>query len=730
MKKRLVAICLILTLALSLCACEKENKYTDGTLVGGTLSGEGGARLFSPEVISLPEGMTVRHAVKVGAYIVLCAARENQEEGYKVFKLSIDNNMAEEVQGLTLESIVSVSSNNDYVANIVARTAEGAYQQYFIYPDEPSGSDYKQAQLEIPPELEEETIVSIILPPFIGSTIYETADNVYCCYDSGILAAFGPYSGNKKVLPSGEDICIISSNGEETTVQIVGQKQRSSMAAVVEKDRYKLTGSYTLCFGSNNLDEIYGWSNSDPNILYNINYQKDNKNAYANVFSSGCSLSSFIELGDSKFFAATNKGQPAIWTANKSDELKVITLATCSGEDMIVDRLLSKAVIDFNNASTDYRIDVIDYAAYNSGADPSGGYNKLNAEIAAGKAPDIYDLWSLSSVNYATKGLVEDLKPWFDADPDIDYGDLTPSVTAALEKNGCLYELVPSFSVATVFTTAERFGEAKHMSMAEFLDKADRLGAAKMFGSDMTQEDFISKLLAYAGTEYYDFDSASCNFNTPEFVRMLNFIAQLPKEEDKTTSKWENIYFGEQYLLLLGMDNMILNMAAADAVFCGEAGSIGFPATNCGGVAASADMRLAMSSSSAVQDGVWQFFKYLLSDSFQISVPSVPIMTGALGRVMEEWRKEREAVKGICLVQYKDGQITEMQVDYTPLGSNAFDRVRAIIDSVDCMDEYSMAMYTIVLQEVNAFAGGAITAEEAAANIQSKASIYISEQYG
>lgn len=729
MKKRFIALLIALALILSFCACGKEEKYTDGTVVGSTLSGEGGGRLFTPEVISLPEGSTLRSAAKVGNFIVLCAGNESEN---RVFCLNLDNKSLSEFSGLNPESVLSIDSSDGTVAFLVERKSDGQLIEHsfaVISSDELRYTTHKD--ITLPAELKGEAIFNVLHQFVSAAYIFVTADNVYIQTPKE-LVNFGPYTSGAEVFRiAEEEICIVSYDEAGTTIQRVTRDEPYyESIRYSEKEKYTLDGQYTRCFGSSTSDELYGWSSDDPNILYNINYQNGDKNAYANVFSSGCSPRCFIELGESKFFAATNEGLPAIWTVGKNDELQVITLATCSGDDMIVDRMLTQAVIGFNNASADYRIDLIDYAAYNSGADPYGGYTRLNADIAAGSAPDIYDLWSLSSINYATKGLLEDLKPWFDSDPDIDYSDLMPSVTAVLEKNGCLYELVPSLSVATVFTTAERFGEAKHLTMTEFLDAADKLGTVKMFGSDMTQVKFWSSLLAYSGGDYYNLERATCNFNTPEFVRVLKFAAQLPEEKDQTTSKWENVYFGDQYLLNDGQANMVMLLMSSDAVFAGDSVSIGFPATNSGGVAASADMRLGMSVSSEVKEGIWQFFKYLLGDSFQLEFASVPIVQNVLDRAIQQWCEEVKDMTGLGLLKYEGGQVTQMTVPTRQPNSSTLSRVREIIESIDCMDEYSDAMYTIVLQEFNSFAGGAITAEEAAANIQSKASIYISEQYG
>jgi len=49
---------------------------------------------------------------------------------------------------------------------------------------------------------------------------------------------------------------------------------------------------------------------------------------------------------------------------------------------------------------------------------------------------------------------------------------------------------------------------------------------------------------------------------------------------------------------------------------------------------------------------------------------------------------------------------------------------------MDTLYEYDQKLYDIVMQEAQAFYSGDKTAEQAAKLIQSKASIYMSEQFG
>lgn len=185
--------------------------------------------------------------------------------------------------------------------------------------------------------------------------------------------------------------------------------------------------------------------------------------AFANTYASGGKAACLIPLSEGNYFGAAFDGEPAFWSFKKSENVQVIRLATCSGVDFDGDQILRNAVSSFNALSPDDRIALIDYGVYNEGYDVSVGMTRLNADISAGNEPDIYDLWSLTSPNsYIAKGLIADLKPWFEKDAEFSYEDMIPSAAAAMEKDGHLFDLVPCFTVTTVFSSDERIGQARH----------------------------------------------------------------------------------------------------------------------------------------------------------------------------------------------------------------------------------------------------------------------------
>ena len=101
---------LVVILAISLCGCGKD-KYADGVTVGETLSGDGGARLFSAEPIALPQnGMVMRSAIHVGDCIVLCAEFNGE---YQIICIDNDSGTLHEVEGLRLDNVVNMDGYGD-----------------------------------------------------------------------------------------------------------------------------------------------------------------------------------------------------------------------------------------------------------------------------------------------------------------------------------------------------------------------------------------------------------------------------------------------------------------------------------------------------------------------------------------------------------------------------------------------------------------------------------------
>ena len=97
---------------------------------------------------------------------------------------------------------------------------------------------------------------------------------------------------------------------------------------------------------------------------------------------------------------------------------------------------------------------------YTPGEQPKiDGLTKLNTEIISGTVPDLLLLDGLPAQQYMAKGLLEDLYPYIDADPELSRGQLIESVLDSVAFGGKLYQTVKNFYVNTILCPKSVVGD-------------------------------------------------------------------------------------------------------------------------------------------------------------------------------------------------------------------------------------------------------------------------------
>jgi ABC-type glycerol-3-phosphate transport system substrate-binding protein len=145
-----------------------------------------------------------------------------------------------------------------------------------------------------------------------------------------------------------------------------------------------------------------------------------------------------------------------IWTFQTVFSLRISTILYLFTEGIETERtilklhlwesfLLSQLISDFNNRSDKYKVVVEDYSKYDEGEE-GAGLTKLNTEIQAGNIPDIIDFSHIPARYYEEKGLLADLYPYIDADPEIERSDLFSAYLNTYEREA-LYRALQFFSI-------------------------------------------------------------------------------------------------------------------------------------------------------------------------------------------------------------------------------------------------------------------------------------------
>lgn len=420
---------------------------------------------------------------------------------------------------------------------------------------------------------------------------------------------------------------------------------------------------------------------------------------------------------------------------------ETLTLAVIYGYDIY------DAVVEFNRHSDKVRIQVRDYSEYNDeeNEDYDAGRTKLITEIMSGQMPDLLCLNQMPYRQLAAKGLLEDLYPYLDSDKDYQRDDFFENVLKAMEVNGGLYQITSSFNVATLIGAASVVGDKPGWTYQQLQDAlATMPEGCQAMDMYTTRGDLLQTLLCTDLNHYVDWANGKCNFESQDFIDMLNFTAQFPAELPEDM-EWESastrIAEGRQMLTtasLYSVDSMIWN----DAQF-GKDGCtyIGYPTNDGVGSFMNLETGYAMSSKCADKEAAWSFLRTFLDEETQANAwNGIPLSKKVYQDKLEdamtvEYEKdengeyvldEKGEKKPVSIGGFWQEDGTEVQV-YAMTQEQA-DKLWEAVTTCDKVLEQDDAIYNIVFEQAQAFYSGQKTAEEVARLIQNKVTIYVNEQ--
>ena len=427
--------------------------------------------------------------------------------------------------------------------------------------------------------------------------------------------------------------------------------------------------------------------------------------------------------------------------ADSLPKKETLTLAVMYG-DSVYDK-----VIDFNRSSDSVRIQVIDYSEFNDpeNDDYESGRKKLLTEIMSGQMPDLLAMDQMPYSHLAAKGLLEDLYPFLDADPKMNRSDFFENVLQALEVDGGLYQICPSFNVLTLMGATQVVGETPGWTYQE-LEAALATMPEGCEPMDMytTRGDLLRTLLSIDLEHFVDWSKGECQFESEDFIELLKFTARFPEKVDDDMD-WESsanrLAEGRQMLTtayLYSIDSQVWN----DAEF-GELGCtyIGFPTSDGVGSCMMLYQGFAMSSSCRNKDAGWAFLRSFLEDDAQRDdyggLPvSKKIYQEKLEKAMTpEYEKDENGdfvldengeKKQVPIGGYWSENGTEVKI-YCLTREQA-DKMWEAVSTCTKIWQEDSAIYDIVYEQAQAFFNGQKTAEEVARLIQNKITIYINEQ--
>ena len=683
-------------------------------------------------------------------------------EGQYAFEYSTWAQGTQLLPGGGFAEIVSCSSNwsrHDGVSrNDDAFWEEDNYawaQNYYLRILNPDGSEASLTSLP----LNEDDYIGSFACDREGDILFVTGTRVFICPAAGgqpRSVEVGEYLENVVCLPDGR--IYVSSWGENGMSLYPFNKASGTLGAPAQKPQnaywmYPGNGKYPLYYSSDcnffgfdpktgKQEKLFNWLNIDVS-----------RDMSTPVFvEEDDSISGMIDLTEMQQVDVPADGIPQyqLFTVRRVpvDPNGQKTVLTFAGQGIDYER--RSQIMQFNRSSDQVHIDVLDYSEYNTDDDYSAGLNALLADILAGNVPDIIDLENLPVGRLAAKGVLEDLYPWIDADPELSREDFFPNVLAAYEKNGRLVTTVSTFHISSLMGASAVVGDGPGWTYQQFDAALGQMPAgSRILSAYTTRSEVLPECLGMDIGNYVNWETGECRFDSRDFIDLLNFVSRFP-----AYFNWENYNYetdsdevwiasGKQMLAPAGVytiDDMMFN----GQYFKGQSYScVGYPVNSGTGNCFGYTGRLAMSAASAHKDLVWQFLRTYFTEEYQSAQFSIPSNRAAFEKKLQEAMqvRYRMSTDGEYIRDTNGAMIPEVRFtmqdgmgdyyDVYSLSQEDAEKLRELVATTTRMREYDediRNITSIVQEQAEAFFQGAKSAEATAKMIQSMVSIYVSER--
>ncbi|MDE6015803.1 MAG: extracellular solute-binding protein [Acetatifactor sp.] len=463
----------------------------------------------------------------------------------------------------------------------------------------------------------------------------------------------------------------------------------------------------------------------------------------ASGFENLCFLSKTEFIG-SYYDIAESKSRAA-WMEyvepSKVPDRQVINLATYG-----LDYNLHKKIIDFNKTNPKYKILVTDYSTYATTEDYNAGITVLNNEMAAGRVPDIiYNTGNFDFRNYANKGMLTDFYELINADEEMKLEDYCTNVFKAYETDGRLYELAHDFYVETMVGKKSIFGDDTCLTWEKMNQILAQYPDANPFYNTATRDLVLSWAMRYSMDEFVDWQKSTCNFDSEGFRSLLTFVSKFPEtidyeklyEDADAWSLQEQQFISNASLLnqfsIFNM-NDIRNFTYSS--FLEEVTPVGFPNNRGMGSSICAIGTFGIAEKSVHKQAAWEFVRqFILADQqmpkdngYRWGLPVYKPALLELASRMTEKPFYIDSETGEKVYYDNTISVNGEEIVLEPATQEEAKRWVDFILSVDKrVSGAADSLQNIVNEEAAAYFNGQKSVEEVTKIIQSRMSIYISE---
>lgn len=405
---------------------------------------------------------------------------------------------------------------------------------------------------------------------------------------------------------------------------------------------------------------------------------------------------------------------------------------------------LEQNVVDFNKASDKYHISIryyIDDSAEWTENTYSDGIAAMNSDITSSNCPDIIDLSYGNIANYVSKGLLEDLGPYLDSSTVLNRSDFLENVLEAYTIDGCLATIPRTITVSTLAGRASQLGDRSGWTISEIIEFADSYPDASLL-QFATKQSILYSCLAYSSDTFIDYTTGQCNFDSEEFIQVLEFANRFDDEYvyDEDFSLPDQIHEGKILLEELNLYD-IQEYQMYTLMFEEPLTFVGYPTVDGkNGSILQGQTIYGISTKSEHKDGAWAFMESILGyepfnsfsswgfSSRKDMLEDVLADAARPDYVLDENGDPALDENGDPIENPKTTWgYDNWEAEIYAATQEQVDTIRDMVYSAQTFVNNDSTIYEMIYEEVQSYFEGQKTAQEVAEIVQSRVKIYIDE---
>ena len=252
----------------------------------------------------------------------------------------------------------------------------------------------------------------------------------------------------------------------------------------------------------------------------------------------------------------------------------------------------------------------------------------------------------------------------------------------------------------------------------------------------VNQTEALRLCMMYSSNGFIDYETGKCSFDSPEFIKVLEF-ANSYGEWKETEESFPSMIQSDRILLSDTSCGDVQEYQMYNLMFQEEATPIGYPTFDGSpGIFINGNEIYGISSQSTYKDGAWAFLESVLADE-KVDW-GFPSRKDLIEKVFEEaMTPEYQRGEKDEIVKDENGEPIEMpkttwgydnwETEIFAASQEEIDEIRFLIDNARLAVNNSEEIFSMISEEADAYFVGQKSPQDVAKIIQSRVELYVKE---